>query len=134
MTNESNPDRIYTMAIIYTSFKKKKRNRLPQTDSLIKARQDQRKYLKSLGIDPDRKINKKNFRVTPDWWATKSYQHTSKERTHVVETREVTMGNGGTKPNRNWRLEESQKFTVAPAYNKGAYQVITKSNIKDIGR
>ena len=44
------------------------------------------------------------------------------------------MGNGGTKPNRNWRLEESQKFTVAPAYNKGAYQVITKSNIKDIGR
>lgn len=25
-------------------------------------------------------------------------------------------------------------FTVAPAYNKGAYQVISKENIKDIGR
>tara|TARA_Y100000004_G_scaffold81063_1_gene91071 strand:- start:339 stop:707 length:369 start_codon:yes stop_codon:yes gene_type:complete len=122
------------MAIIYTSFKKRKRNRLPQTESLIEARLSQRKYLKSLGIDPDRKINKNKFRVFPNWWETKPYQHTTKERTHVVETREATMGNGGTKPNRNWRLEESQKFTVAPAYNKGAYQVITKSNIKDIGR
>ena len=25
-------------------------------------------------------------------------------------------------------------FTAAPAYNKGAYQVISKENIKDIGR
>ena len=25
-------------------------------------------------------------------------------------------------------------FTIAPAYNKGAYQVITKDNIKDIGK
>jgi hypothetical protein len=40
----------------------------------------------------------------------------------------------GTKPAVNWRLEESRNFTVAPAYNKGAYQVITKSNVKDIGR
>ena len=31
-------------------------------------------------------------------------------------------------------LQESRNFTIAPAYNKGAYQVITKSNIKDIGR
>ena len=40
----------------------------------------------------------------------------------------------GTKPHHNWRLEESKKFTVAPAYNKGAYQVIPKKEIKDIGR
>ena len=25
-------------------------------------------------------------------------------------------------------------FTIAPAYNKGAYQVISKENIKDIGK
>ena len=41
---------------------------------------------------------------------------------------------GTTKPVHNWRLEESKKFTVAPAYNKGAYQVISKNSIKDIGR
>lgn len=27
-----------------------------------------------------------------------------------------------------------QKYTVAPAYNKGAYQLITKVNVKDIGK
>lgn len=27
-----------------------------------------------------------------------------------------------------------QNYTVAPAYNKGAYQLITKDNIKDIGK
>ena len=39
-----------------------------------------------------------------------------------------------TRHDDSWKLEESKKFTVAPAYNKGAYQVIGKSNIKDIGR
>ena len=34
----------------------------------------------------------------------------------------------------SWKAEESKNFTVAPAYNKGAYQVINKNNIKDIGR
>ena len=34
----------------------------------------------------------------------------------------------------SWKAEESKNFTVAPAYNKGAYQVITKNNIKDIGK
>lgn len=27
-----------------------------------------------------------------------------------------------------------QNYTVAPAYNKGAYQLITKENVKDIGK
>lgn len=34
----------------------------------------------------------------------------------------------------SWKLDESKKFTVAPAYNKGAYQVIPKSDIKHIGK
>jgi len=29
---------------------------------------------------------------------------------------------------------KSTAHTIAPAYNKGAYQVISKENIKDIGR
>ena len=29
---------------------------------------------------------------------------------------------------------ESKKFTVAPAYNKGAYQVISRSDVKHIGK
>jgi len=34
----------------------------------------------------------------------------------------------------SYKREISKNYTVAPAYNKGAYQVINKSNIKDIGR
>jgi len=32
------------------------------------------------------------------------------------------------------QLIESSTHTIAPAYNKGAYQVISNENIKDIGR
>ena len=34
----------------------------------------------------------------------------------------------------NYRKEVSSKYTIAPAYNKGAYQVISLENVKDIGR
>tara|TARA_R110002074_G_scaffold376412_2_gene553417 strand:- start:136 stop:540 length:405 start_codon:yes stop_codon:yes gene_type:complete len=34
----------------------------------------------------------------------------------------------------SWKREESKKFTVAPAYNKGAYQVIPRSDIEHIGK
>ena len=43
-------------------------------------------------------------------------------------------GGTTTKPINNWRLQESKKFTIAPAYNKGGYQVISKENIKNIGK
>jgi hypothetical protein len=39
------------------------------------------------------------------------------------------MGNGAPK-----RKRIEHNFTVAPAYNKGAYQVISKDDIKDIGK
>ena len=45
-----------------------------------------------------------------------------------------SIPSGGTKPVNNWRLEESKKFTIAPAYNKGGYQVISKDNVKHIGK
>jgi len=34
----------------------------------------------------------------------------------------------------SWKVEESKKYPVAPAYNKGAYQVIPASDIKHIGK
>ena len=32
------------------------------------------------------------------------------------------------------RRRISSQYTIAPAYNKGAYQVISRQNVKDIGR
>ena len=34
----------------------------------------------------------------------------------------------------SWKVEASKNFTVAPAYNKGAYQVIPKGDVKWIGK
>ena len=34
----------------------------------------------------------------------------------------------------SWKVEASKKFTVAPAYNKGAYQVIPQGDVKWIGK
>ena len=45
-----------------------------------------------------------------------------------------SIPSGGTKPVHNWRLKESKNFTIAPAYNKGGYQVISKNNVRDIGK
>ena len=124
------------MGIFYTSFKKKKRNRLPRTKSLLEARDNHRKYLISLGIDPDRKINKRNFRVIPNWWEVGKSAAVAQQVEQLICNHQVggSIPSGGTRKISNWRLEESKKFTVAPAYNKGAYQVITKDNVKDIGR
>ena len=125
------------MGLFYTSFKKKKRNKLPLTPELLEARRKHRKYLISLGIDPDRKISRKNFRVVPNWWETDKTAPLAHSVEQLICNQQVVCSNrtrGTTKPVHNWRLEESKKFTIAPAYNKGAYQVITKDNVKDIGR
>ena len=37
-------------------------------------------------------------------------------------------------PDTSYKVEESKNFTIAPAYNKGAYQVINRNSVKDIGR
>lgn len=39
-----------------------------------------------------------------------------------------------TKTDDSYKAEVSKKYTLAPAYNKGAYQVISKDNVTDIGR
>ena len=34
----------------------------------------------------------------------------------------------------SWKQEASRNFTVAPAYNKGAYQVIPRNDVEHIGK
>ena len=49
----------------------------------------------------------------------------------------LLKGGGGGQKNLEWEREKlkiSSQYTIAPAYNKGAYQVIGKNNIKDIGK
>lgn len=39
-----------------------------------------------------------------------------------------------TPEDHSWKAEASKNFTVAPAYNKGAYQVIPRKDVEHIGK
>ena len=112
------------MGLIYIRHKTKKRNKLPLTDSLKKAREDHAEYLKSLGY---KKVPKSEYTAFNDI----NTLNADRTRQTIVVTKRIVphMGNGAPK-----RKRIEHNFTVAPAYNKGAYQVINKDDIKDIGR
>ena len=130
------------MGLFYVYQGRSKKKKLTETKSLLEARAKHRKFLISKGIDPDRVVSKKDFKVVPNWWETNKSAPLAHSVEQLICNQQVVGSNpargtrriAGTKPQTNWRLEESKNFTVAPAYNKGAYQVISKSNIKDIGR
>ena len=45
-----------------------------------------------------------------------------------------TNAGKGTKVDNSWKLEVSKQYTIAPAYNKGAYQVIPREDVEHIGK
>lgn len=45
-----------------------------------------------------------------------------------------TNAGKGTKADNSWKLEISKQYTIAPAYNKGAYQVIPRDDVEHIGK
>ena len=120
-----------------------KKYKLPQTAVLQKVRLSYRKFLIKIGINPDKKNHK--FQVSTPWYERGVKK--SAPLAHSVEqlicnqqvvcsnrTRGTTFEGSSTIQSDNWRLKESKKFTIAPAYNKGGYQVISSNNIKDIGK
>lgn len=60
---------------------------------------------------------------------TEPYRRETAEYPSVETTTSATH-----KIEENFRKTVSSNYTVAPAYNKGAYQVISIENVKDIGR
>jgi hypothetical protein len=81
---------------------------------------------------------------------TNAWKKTPKRRPEFKPLESYSIGNGEdhrekypsvsdmtryvTQKDNSYKLEESKMFTVAPAYNKGAYQVIPRSDIKHIGK
>ena len=57
------------------------------------------------------------------------YRRPTKNYPSVVSTGAIRG-----KESDEYKKEVSSRYTIAPAYNKGAYQLITQDNIKDIGR
>jgi hypothetical protein len=122
------------MAIIYTNqssgairrAKKKK-----PTKGYLEALAKHIKYLKSMGFDCD---DNGRIKLTTDG----RYTINIAERTYETPKPKVQMsnkiGHGGTKPDNSWKIEASKNFTIVPAYNKGPYMVVNKSDLKTAGR
>ena len=122
------------MAIIYTNqssgairrAKKKK-----PTKGYLEALAKHIKYLKSMGFDCD---DNGRIKLTTDG----RYTSNIAERTYETPKPQVQMsnkiGHGGTKPDNSWKIEASKNFTIVPAYNKGPYMVVNKSDLKTAGR
>jgi hypothetical protein len=58
----------------------------------------------------------------------KTYRRDTEYYPSVEATRVVNT------PDQSYKKEISATYTIAPAYNKGAYQVIPREGVKDIGR
>ena len=125
-------------SIIYTKNTsgaiRKARRRKPKKSYFI-APKKYIKYLKSLGLRVDSKGKiKKRYTFKRKSFVAAAAVAQQVEQLICNQKVGGSIPSGGTKPVNNWRLEESKKFTVAPAYNKGAYQVISKENVKHIGK
>ena len=125
-------------SIIYTKNTsgaiRKARRRKPKKSYFI-ALKKYIKYLKSLGLKVDSKGKiKKRYTFKRKTFVAAAAVAQQVEQLICNQKVGGSIPSGGTKPVNNWRLEESKKFTVAPAYNKGAYQVISKENVKHIGK
>ena len=125
-------------SIIYTKNTsgaiRKARRRKPKKSYFI-ALKKYIKYLKSLGlkVDSNGKV-KKRYKFKRKTFVAAAAVAQQVEQLICNQKVGGSIPSGGTKHVHNWRLEESKKFTVAPAYNKGAYQVISKENVKHIGK
>ena len=126
------------MAIIYTNQSsgaiRRLRNKKP-TKAYKEALKNHIKYLKKLGFNCD-----DNGRI--QLTTSGGYYLDVAERT-MPEPRGKTLsdvpmsnkiGAGGTKPDNSWKIEASKNFTIVPAYNKGPYMVVNKSDLKTAGR
>ena len=100
------------------------------TKSYLLALLNHIKFLKSLGFKIDSKGKMKRRFKKPAPLAHSVEQLICNQQ--VICSNQI--GGTTTVPSDNWRLKESKKFTIAPAYNKGGYQVISKENIKNIGK
>ena len=125
-------------SIIYTKNTsgaiRKARRRKPKKSYFI-ALKKYIKYLKSLGLRVDSK-GKIKKRYTFERKTFVAAAAVAQQVEQLICNQKVggSIPSGGTKPVYNWRLEESKNFTIAPAYNKGGYQVISKDNVKHIGK
>ena len=108
---------------MYNHIGRSKRKKQKKSASLLVAEKQHQKYLKSMGLDgkKPKRVNRTMISVN---------YHTEKP----IERKETFIQPNWSPCVKKPERKTEKTYTVAIAYNKGAYQVISPKDIKDIGR
>jgi hypothetical protein len=141
---------MHILPAYFTTTRTRKRKKSKKPASLIEAERQHAKFIKKMGIGIRSSVGIEQ-RSSKPWVTGSSPVECANKRSVAQPGSAPALGAGGQ------RFESSHSdqiplsndipvgvapkkeliphnFTIAPAYNKGPYQVISKSNIKDIGR
>ena len=138
------------LPVYYTTTNTRKRKKSKKTQSQIVAEKEHAKFLKEMGISSRSSVGSEQRSSKP--WVTGSSPVESANKRSVAQSGSASaLGAEGQKfkssHSDQFPLSDDipvgvapkkavipHNFTIAPAYNKGPYQVISKNDIKDIGR
>ena len=81
-----------------------------------------------------RKTNAYKKKAQPKFVAQKTKKFKKQDTTPDIPSLIHSSKTKYKSEDNSWKVEESKKFTVAPAYNKGAYQVIPRGDVEWIGK
>ena len=116
---------MHLLPVYFSTTSTRKRKKLKKPKSLLKAEADHKKFLDKIrGCSSSGRasaLQAEGSRFEPD-----HLHHRIPDLPPPSDVIPVGVAPKKKLINHN--------FTIAPAYNKGAYQVITKDNIKDIGK
>ena len=103
---------------MFNSLSTRKKKKTKKTKEFLVAERKHNKYLKSMGLDKRTAPPPKSYGLTNDL--------------KVQDNKPIhTMGSPCYKKQ---VFKTTKTYTIAPAYNKGAYQVISREEVKNIGK
>ena len=141
---------MHILPAYFTTTRTRKRKKSKKPASLIEAERQHAKFIKKMGIGIRSSVGIEQ-RSSKPWVTGSSPVECANKRSVAQPGSASALGAEGQK----FKSSHSDQiplsddipvgvapkkeliphnFTIAPAYNKGPYQVISKSNIKDIGR
>ena len=116
---------MHLMPVYYSTLNTRKRKKRKKSKSLLEAERKHAKYLKRImGKSGDA-----NGTICVNEYQGGSQHPVKGSIPFLPPTSDVIPVGVAAQ-----RKTPNHNFTIAPAYNKGAYQVISKRDIKDIGR
>ena len=121
---------MHLLPVYYTTNNTRKKKKPTKNKRILAARAEYEDFLRKNNCHPDQL--KKKPKKFVEW---KGHEDVYRRETKYIPSRMDTGGiDSCTKKDNSEKLKISSNYTIAPAYNKGAYQVITREDVKDIGK